>query len=201
MIALCLLLFANDWLVVPGERVGPIRASTTKSELVAMFGADAVRDAEINLGEGDHAPGTLIYPNDQTRSLAIVWESGYVKVCYGLDWYGKKKCRWKTEQGISIGTTLKDLEKLNGRPFKMAGFGWDYSGVVHSWEGGKLSGLLGKGGVCLMLGTRRGGRLTPEEGQMQGDGDYPSSDQALQKLNPRVYSMTVSIDKLTPARP
>ncbi len=202
MIALCLLLLANDWLVVPGERVGPIRASTTKSELVAMFGAEAVQDKEIDIGEGDYHPGALIYPNDQTRSLAIVWELGYVRVCYNLNPFGKERCRWKTPQGISIGTTLKDLETLNGRPFNVAYYGWDGGGFVASWQGGRLSDVSEKGGMCLMLiPPREVGWPMLEKNQVRRDGTFSSSDSTIRKLNARVGFMSVSVRKQTPARP
>lgn len=117
MIALCLLLLANDWLVVPGERIGPVRASTTKSELIVLFGAEVVKNGEINVGEG--------------------------------------VCRWKTPQGVSIGTTLKELEKLNGGPFKLAGFAWDYEGAIISWEEGKMSRVFDRGKTYLRLRQAR----------------------------------------------
>ena len=48
-IALAVVLLADlasaqkiDWLIVPGQRVGPITASTTRAELDAMFGKENV---------------------------------------------------------------------------------------------------------------------------------------------------------------
>jgi hypothetical protein len=196
VIALCFLLLAHDWVVVPGERVGPVRASTTKNELIALFGAEVVKDGEIDVGEGEMHPGTLVYPDDPSRRLAITWERGNLKridVCYGLR---DGVCRWKTPQGVGIGTTLKEFEKLNGRPFKLAGFSWDYEGTIVSWEDGKLSHGFGDGRTYLRLRpapARPGGNSQPEEDQVLGDRDYSSSHPAMQKLNPRVYQMIVSV--------
>jgi hypothetical protein len=192
MIALCLLLLAHDWVVVPGERVGPVRISTTKSELIALFGAEVVKDGEINVGEGDMHPGTLVYPDDPSQRLAILWEQGKSKridVCYGLR---DGVCRWKTPQGVSIGTELKEIEKLNARPFKLAGFAWDYEGTIVSWEDGKLSRLFKSGELYLRLHPARpGGNSPPEAEQVRGDRFFFSSHPAMRKLNPTVYQMIV----------
>ncbi len=193
MITLCFLLLAHDWVVVPGERVGPVLASTTKSELIALFGAEVVKDGEINVGEGEMHPGTLVYPDDPSQRLAITWEKGQPKridVCYGLR---DGVCRWRMPQGVSIGTTLKELETLNERPFKLAGFSWDYEGAIVSWEDGKLSSVFDRGRTYLRLRpSRPGGNSQPEEAQVLGDRFFfSSSHPAMQKLNPKVYQMIV----------
>jgi hypothetical protein len=178
--------------VVPGERVGPVRASTTRSELTGLFGAEVVKDGEVNVGEGEMHPGTLVYPDDPSQRLAITWEKGQPKridVCYGLR---DGMCRWKTPRGVSIGTTLKELEKLNGRPFKLAGFAWDYEGTIVSWEDGKMNNGFGGGRTYLRLHPARpGGNSPPEAAQVRGDRDFSSSHPAMQKLNPKVYQMIV----------
>jgi len=35
--------------------------------------------------------------------------------------------------------TLAEMERINGRPFGLAGFAWDYGGRVTAWRGGALS--------------------------------------------------------------
>ncbi len=194
MIALCLLLLAHDWVVVPGERVGPVRASTTKSELSALFGAEVVKDGEINVGEGEMHPGTLVYPDDPSQRLAITWEKGQPKridVCYGLR---DGVCRWKTRQGVSIGTTLKELEKLNWRPFKLAGFAWDYEGTIMSWEAGNLSREFDRSrGHLRLRPPTPGGNSQLEALQVNGGHIFSSAHPAMQKLNPRVYQMIVLV--------
>ena len=39
---------------------------------------------------------------------------------------------------MTLGTRLGRLTQLNGRPFTLSGFGWDYAGTVISWNGGRL---------------------------------------------------------------
>jgi hypothetical protein len=65
----------------------------------------------------------------------------------------------------------------------MAGFGWDYSGTVTSWRGGKLESVNGR----LIV------RLYPPSGayteEVTGDSDFSSSLPVLQRLNPIVYEL------------
>ncbi len=42
--------------------------------------------------------------------------------------------------GIKIGTSLKEIERLNGRPLNLYGFGWDYGGTFIDFGQGKLQG-------------------------------------------------------------
>ena len=44
--------------------------------------------------------------------------------------------QWSAPKGIKLGTSLAALEKANGRPFKIGGFGDDGSSSVLGWEGG-----------------------------------------------------------------
>jgi len=101
-----------------------------------------------------------------------------------------KASRWKTAHEISLGTSLTQLEQINGRPFVLSGFGWDYSGTVESWQNGALSkDLEGNGRVILRLDTEQKSANQADLGQVQGDRPFPSSDAVMQKVNPRIYEI------------
>ena len=63
----------HDWLIVPGERVGPVSADSTAAGLRRSLGEDLVTNVSIGMGEGEREEGTIIYPDDPTHSLAILW--------------------------------------------------------------------------------------------------------------------------------
>src|ERR1035438_8018997 len=104
---------------------------------------------------------------------------------------GSSSCQWHTSDGITFGTTLQRLEQLNGRPFVLAGFGWDYSGTVLNWNSGGLNNKLqSKGRLLLRLDSQSLVSLTKEQiASVMGDKDIPSSFPVMQKLNPRIYAM------------
>jgi hypothetical protein len=189
----------QDWLIVPGVRIGPVTASTSEADLRKIFGASAIVDKAIYVGEDVETPGTVINEkNAPGKSLGIVWKGpksrrvpDLILICWAS---GKGNCAWRTASGIGMGTTLKDLERLNGRAFTLAGFAWDREGMVTSWEGGKLAGLTK--GLLLRLRPRDGAPLSDEESRsVMGAEACSSSNPVMQKANPEVFAMEFQFPK------
>ena len=184
----------TSYQIVPRIRVGPITPRSSEAELKRIYGRKNVRSTRVSLGEGEYEPGTVIYPNDPVRMIEIIWKDARRKRFPKLLQLTGEKSMWRTLQGITLGTRLKELERINGKPFVLAGFSWDYEGTVVSWEGGKLEPEFEKGGrvVLLRLSDRTGHRVSGEDMMsVQGDSDFPSSNQVMQRINPKVYQIIV----------
>ena len=191
---------ANDWLLVPGVRVGPITAGAVPADLRRIFPDASIKDDEIELDEGMLQPATLVYPGNPSETLAIAWNGKgpqahprEIFVCWGRR---RGLCRWQTSSGIKMGMRLDQLEAMNGKPFIVWGFGWNYGGNVISWEGGALAKLDCGGRLVLTLDAERLGPgrysagLTPEETHsITGDRPISSSIQGMQKANPAVVGI------------
>jgi hypothetical protein len=178
---------AHDWIVVPGLRVGPITASSSIDDLRKAFGGSAVVNKDIDIGEGMTEPGTDIYEKIPGKRLAVLWKDKKptkVIICYQLL---QGDCAWRTADGIGFNTSLKELERQNGRAFKLLGFGWDYSGTVFDWEGGNLKALAK--GLIIRLTPDETGNSSEEYQTLLGEGQFSSSLPAMKKLNPKVYAM------------
>jgi hypothetical protein len=85
---------------------------------------------------------------------------------------------------------------LNGAPFTLSGFGFNYGGNVISWDGGKLAKLDCGGRLVLTLDGERSGParyavpMTSEEVHaVRGDRAISSSTPAMRKLNPAVVGI------------
>lgn len=65
----------SDWLIVPGESVGPITAMTSEAILEELFGPGNVESIEVYMGEGFTEPGTAVYPEEPTKRIEVVWRS------------------------------------------------------------------------------------------------------------------------------
>ena len=191
-----------DWRVVPGSRVGAITAQTSDAALEALFGPDNVQRTDVYLGEGFTAPGTVVYPGDATRRVEIVWRDGSRTAPKEVRLTGESSA-WQTAEGISLGSTLREIERLNGSPFKLAGFAFDYEGTIVDCGRGRLS-MLGCSGesegpprgrlVVIRLRPGDDAARAPEYRQVVGDRVFSSGHPAMQALNPRVYQMIVSVD-------
>jgi hypothetical protein len=127
----------NDWLIVPGHRVGPITAATTRADLDSLFGKENVREQGPDTSDLPE-PATVAYGNDPSGALAVTWNkerASTIHVCFATH---MGPCKWRTASGIRIGLPLRELEKLNGKSFQLAGYGSDGQVIVTSWRNGSL---------------------------------------------------------------
>jgi len=183
-----------EWLLVPGERVGKITATTTESDLIAIYGADHVRNDEFHVGEGEMIPCTAVFPEEDAKRVMVLWDDPDTKtkpVAVSVDGIGSL---WRTEKGLGVGTPLTVVEELNGKPFMLYGFGWDYGGRVSNFNGGALG--TPEGGLQVEFQLNYESDPPPADelvNQVSGDHEFNSSNPAMQTLNPMVYSVVVGL--------
>jgi hypothetical protein len=191
----------NDWLIVPGKRVGPITAKTVHADLAKAFGIKNVVDEEVMVSDTGAEEGTTVFGEQAETALTILWNDDTpephirrIVFCQGAE-----RCRWHTEDGISFGTTLKALESKNGRKFKLYGFDWGHGGLVTSWDGGRLERLAATCGHLNLRLDPPAGPASDERAklleQVEGDIEFWSSEPAMQALNPVVDFMGVVFPK------
>lgn len=131
---------ANDWTIVPGERIGPIPMGARVEPLRETFGPAKVHrvldQADESMG---NIPGISIFGGQSGRQVLLRRDGNLI--CGGIDGY--KTCEWHIAGGIPLTTTVGALEKLNGRPFVFNGCCFDLGGIITSWEDGRMAKLLG----------------------------------------------------------
>lgn len=184
------------WLFAADPAGDAVHATDTETTLRARYGTDNVAAERIHLGEGQTAPGTVLFPNDSSRRLTVIWDDTVARVRPARVTVGGRRTRWFVIPGVSLGTSLSELERLNGRPFRLFGFSWDYAGTVNGWQGGRLDSLW-RGGpenkvlVWLRLRPDSAGYASAHSRQVAGDRIFPSSLSAMRALNPRVYDLFI----------
>jgi hypothetical protein len=130
----------TDRSIDPARAVGGnINKETTEQDLINTYGKKNVQRAKIAVGEGEKVDGTVLFPGTKD-ALTIEWKADFARP--ERITITNVGTRWRTKEGISIGTTLKTVEQANKGPFKLTGFEWDYPGRTTSWEKGKLSPSL-----------------------------------------------------------
>lgn len=128
-----------EFTVLPGVTFGRISEHTSRTDLQSLGSGVAVRDTNVELGEGFCTPGTRVY--DGTPSvLDLAWQDeARTRVAF-VRTSGE---RWATPRGVRVGATLRTLERMAGAPLTYAGFGWDH--------GGRLEWQEGRGSLTLYL--------------------------------------------------
>jgi hypothetical protein len=187
----------NDWLIVPGQRVGPVTRATTRAELDSLFGTENVHDGSFQGGDVPEA-ATVVMTSDSSAALAITWDREHpatIHICFETQ---AGPCRWRTASGIRIGLPIRELEKLNGKGFQVSGFAQD-QGRVFSWRKGALEeDPAACGHLVVRLSPEAeaaGGELNKGESallkQLQGDKPYASSYLPLLELNTIVSGLEI----------
>lgn len=164
------------------------------------FGRENIkRDAIIETGEGQFN-ATKIFPNTD-KEVEIYWKDGKgfreiqdVMVRSKMNKAGNIELNspWVSRQGLKMGMRLSEVVALNGKTFTMTGIGWDLGGTVVSWEGGKLS----KKNVSVRFNdysNNQGGLTEKEYNSITGDREFDTAHSAIQKLNPSVDQLNVSV--------
>lgn len=180
----CLLLFTaflhadefdpKDNTIVLGKRVGLIKPGMTVTDIERAYGKQNLKLQKIPGAEGEEIDGAKLFAGTD-RELEIVWDPDNDKklVVFDIRVLGKD---WKFENGLKSGMTVEEVEKINGKPFKIAGFEWDYGGYAN-FEGGKLAGKVS---IRFSPTTEN----VPE--YLMGDKQLSSADKKLRAAKPLV---------------
>jgi hypothetical protein len=197
---------SGPWLISCGPE-SVIRQDTSESDLKKLYG-DALQRTDIEIGEGMTEPGSLVFGSDDEKEISVTWRDPntrlHPKVIEVSKHLSAQKSSWHTVSGISLGTSLQEVEHINGRTFKLAGFEFDGAGFVASWEGGKLIEV--NTATCSARLAFEPEASTSETiqnliHQVSGGSEFSSSHPAMQKLNPKVYLIRIEFHSPLPRHP
>ncbi|MBL7912355.1 MAG: hypothetical protein JNJ41_14940 [Bacteroidia bacterium] len=177
---------------IPGISIGAISTTTSELDLIRIYGKENVKHSNIEVGEESFEKVTVLFSN-KPDELKILWKDT-VNFLTPLRIYIKaKNTNWKTNTGITTGTSLKKLELINTKPFILQGFGWDYSGFVSNWNNGTLE--KDDSELKIRLSYNKKQKLTKFELiEIMGDKEIPSSNKIIQKLNLKVVELIFSFN-------
>lgn len=153
--------------------------------LATAFGASHVVSADIPLGEGESESGTVLFPDQPDRRVEILWKFPREERSPRSVKISGLKSQWLAAEGLTLGLTLEEVERKNGRPFELMGFGWDRGGAVPSWSGGALDASQS----CRLRARFEPdteAKNDPRLREVQGDRAFASNDSVMRSLPLRV---------------
>ncbi|MDH5805049.1 MAG: hypothetical protein OEZ54_07680 [Gemmatimonadota bacterium] len=194
----------DNRLVVPGVGMGPVTADVSHDQLVKILGEDQVTDAEIYLAEGFCTSGTVVFPNTPDL-VEIIWTDSNRTAVASIVHRGveAEETAWRTAEGIGIGTTLTELEELNGAPFTFGGLGWDYGGGLsaHNFSPGGLTQALE--GLSFLVsetyGTESDWHRDPRSNEIYGDRTVRSDHPIARQAGIRITQMLMTFGPFDPS--
>jgi hypothetical protein len=167
---------------------GPFAKDSSMLSLATAFGSKNVTYTEIEV-VGSKVGTTIIFPKDSKRRLEVWWSnltnrSGtYLILING-------QSTWTAPGGMHLSMTLAQLEKLNGKPFKLKGFDKGNVATVSDWDGGKLATISGgcKSGLSLRADPKA---AADEVSALPADHEYNSDDAKMRAVKPTVSEILI----------
>ena len=167
---------------------GAFAADSSEARLVEIYGRDNVVTGEVPGPEGSTIIATRVFPDDPDRMMEFgFWDEtraemlSYVTLAPGDS----------APLGLKPGLTPSEVEAINGEPFTMTGFWWDYGGYA-GFQSGKLGDV--PGGCHLSV------YFQPDEAQETPAGvdiDSVSGDIEVASDNPVLDQLGVTIQAVT----
>lgn len=193
----------QSWLIIPGIKIGPITSSSSESDLIKIYGKQNITNEQIYLyNEGTETEiGTVIFSKYPMKKIKILWKDAKKKkFIKRVELFGDRSY-WKVAGGVTLGTSLKELERINGKAFTLWGLGWDAGGYIKSWQGGNLekafSGIVNVR-LDKIYSSNTQGKLIPdnisteEYNMILGEKILSSDDKIIQKINPSVREIFIN---------
>jgi hypothetical protein len=173
---------------------GSFGRNASHASLVKAFGNNNVVYREIEGVQDKKTKASILYPADPKARLEFIWQGERARRRPALI-RAKDQSAWVTANGIRIGTALADVEKMNGKPFKLSGFDWDYGGRVTDWRDGALA--KPQPGGCTLGIEFVHPEDAPEESltKVSGDREILSDHADMRAVEPYVAVMTFSYPK------
>lgn len=174
---------ARDRTIVPRERVGALLRTTPPRDIAKIFGAAAVKYGKVPAAEGAEHPGCFVH-----RGTADALRIGFVSNGRRIEFIAIVGRNWATTAGLRVGTTLAELERMNGGPFTLSGFDWDHGGIVQNKPPGKLPQFL-----TISTKTVNSQAVPPSEyNRISGDRQISSRHPVLAKVGVVVSGLSMA---------
>jgi hypothetical protein len=168
---------------------GAFARDSSHIRLAQVFGPDNVAYTEVDGPDNSKLMASVVFPRDPQRRLEVLWNndasrSGTQVIAIN------GKSGWTAPRGVKLGTSLAAVEKLNGKPFTVAGFGADGSMTAADWQGGAMLSLPGgcKIGIRFAADPR-----APEAARQQAAAakELPSNDPNLRAVRASVAEILI----------
>jgi hypothetical protein len=169
---------------------GVFARDSSHAKLASAFQSRNVAFTQVDAGSGAKVMASVLYAKDPKRRLEVWWSKPASRSDTHLIVINGQS-DWIAPGELHLGLTLAELEKLNGKPFKLSGFDKDHVATLSDWNGGQLATLAG--GCKVGISLRADPKTTASTlSSLTADRSFTSSDTALRAANPTVSEVLVA---------
>ena len=162
--------------LITDTSVGKIHKTSSYTDLQQVFGNNNLQDTIDYGAEGmDSFIVTKIYSNTR-QELVVNWQlNKFHKAIATVDCL-QENSPYQTADSLKVGSTLEKLLQANGQKINFYGTGWDYGGLITSYNKGKFD----KSNIFFSLNSREDAENVM--GDQELNTDQPKVKANLKKL-------------------
>ena len=169
--------------LITDTSIGKIHRTTTYVDLQQAFGDNNLQDTIDYGAEGmDSFIVTKIYSNTP-KELVVNWQLNKFHNAIATVDCLQENSPYQTADSLQVGSTLEKLQRANGQKINFYGTGWDYGGLITSYNKGKFD----KSNIFFSLNSRE------DAENVMGDQEL-NTDQPKVKVNlKKLYISKISV--------
>jgi hypothetical protein len=167
---------------------GAFAKNSSHIRLAQVFGLQNLTFTEVDGPGNSKLPATVLYPKDPKRHLEVLWSNEASRADTRLIVINGQST-WTGPKGLRLGLPIAALEKLNGKPFPIAGFDQDNAGQALDWQGGALEKV--PGGCKLGVRVAPDSKASADARSAAAGQSLMSSDAAMRAVKPTVAEIII----------
>jgi hypothetical protein len=101
----------DAWMLMPGRGAVGLGPDATHERLLVSLGREFVGAQRLVDEDGDSVPGSVLFPDDSTRRLEILWRDTSGMAHPAVLRVRGTESRWRLFPGIALGESKLELER------------------------------------------------------------------------------------------
>ena len=167
---------------------GAFAKNSSHIRLAQIFGQQNLTFTEVDGAGNTKLQASVLYPKDPKRHLEVMWKNEGSRANTSVIVINGQST-WTGPKGLHLGLPIAAVEKLNGKPFQLAGFDQDNAGAALDWQGGALEKIPGGCNVSVRLAPDP--KASGEARGAAGGATLMSSDAVVRAVKPTVAEILI----------
>lgn len=122
--------------MVSAASFGLITLSDDFQKIVAKYNAENVQDGKLSIAQSENEFDVTYIFKGTPKEIIVYWTEHH-KTISRIEAVQPNN-PYRDEHGIGYGTTMQELETINGATISFNGFKWEMAGMITDFHNGKL---------------------------------------------------------------
>jgi hypothetical protein len=168
--------------------VGAFAKNSSHLKLAQTFGPLNLTFTEVDGPQNSKIMASVLYPNDPKRHLEVWWTNEAARSDTSLIVINGQST-WTAPKGLHLGLPIAAIEKLNGKPFQLAGFDQDNAGAALDWQGGALDKI--PGGCKVSVRVVPDPKASEDARKAAAGKTLMSNDEVVRAVQPKIAEIII----------